>query len=62
LAWWYMALLAFQFGAQPILTKKFTPKTICRSTIVLAQDVVRSRNDDAVLRALFVTHSSCFIL
>jgi hypothetical protein len=39
LAWWYMTLLAFQFGTQPILTKKYTPKTICRSTVVLAQEV-----------------------
>lgn len=41
LSWWYMSLLALQFGCQPILTKKFTPKTITRSTVVLFQDVVK---------------------
>lgn len=41
IAWWYMTLLAFQFGAQPILTKKYAPTSICRSTIVLAQEVTK---------------------
>jgi len=36
-----MALLALQFGLQPILTKKYTPKDINRSTVVLTQDVVK---------------------
>lgn len=38
---WYLGLLALQFGCQPLLTKAFTPSTIIRSTVVLAQDVVR---------------------
>jgi solute carrier family 35 (UDP-sugar transporter), member A1/2/3 len=37
----YMILLAVQFATQPILTKKFAPKGIIRSTYVLAQDCVR---------------------
>ena len=36
-----MCLLALQFGLQPILTKRFTPTTINRSTVVLTQDVVK---------------------
>ena len=36
-----MALLALQFGAQPILTRSFTPKSICRSTVVLVQEIVK---------------------
>jgi UDP-sugar transporter A1/2/3 len=36
-----MILLALQFGAQPILTKSFTPKTISRSTVVLMQEVTK---------------------
>lgn len=41
LSWVYMSLLALQFGIQPILTKKFTPKTITRTTVVLCQDIVK---------------------
>lgn len=41
LSWWYMSLLALQFGCQPILTKKFVPKTTTRSTVVLLQEVVK---------------------
>ncbi len=37
----YMTLLALQFACQPILTKKFTPKSINRSTVVMCQDVVK---------------------
>lgn len=37
----YMFLLALQFASQPILTKKYAPKTIVRSTYVLAQEIVR---------------------
>ena len=37
----YMALLALQFAIQPILTKKFTPKSINRSTVVMSQDFVK---------------------
>lgn len=41
LSWVYMSLLALQFGIQPMLTKKFTPKTITRTTVVLCQDIVK---------------------
>jgi hypothetical protein len=41
LSWVYMSILALQFGVQPILTKKFTPTTITRSTVVMAQDMVK---------------------
>ena len=44
-----MTLLAFQFGMQPILTKAFTPKTITRSTVVLAQEVVKFVTASALL-------------
>ncbi len=36
-----MSLLALQFGLQPSLTRKFTPKNINRSTVVFTQDVVK---------------------
>jgi len=36
-----MALLAVQFGLQPTLTRKYTPKTINRSTVVFTQDIVK---------------------
>jgi UDP-sugar transporter A1/2/3 len=36
-----MSLLALQFGLQPSLTRKFTPKTINRSTVVFTQDIVK---------------------
>jgi UDP-sugar transporter A1/2/3 len=41
ISWWYLSLLALQFGCQPSLTKAYTPSNINRSTVVLAQDVVR---------------------
>jgi len=37
----YMSLLALQFACQPILTKRFTPKTVNRSTVVFSQDFVK---------------------
>ena len=37
----YMALLALQFAFQPVLTKKFAPSGIIRSTYVLMHDLVR---------------------
>lgn len=37
----YLGLLAIQFGCQPILTKKLIPKSIVRSTVILAQDSSR---------------------
>ncbi len=36
-----MCLLALQFGLQPSLTRKFTPKNINRSTVVFTQDFVK---------------------
>lgn len=36
-----MALLALQFGIQPILVRKFTPQTIVRSSVVLVQELVK---------------------
>ena len=40
-SWVYLSMLAFQFGCQPLLTKAFTPSKIVRSTVILAQDLVR---------------------
>ena len=37
----YMILLAFQFGLQPSLTRRFTPPTVCRSTVVLCQELLK---------------------
>jgi UDP-sugar transporter A1/2/3 len=37
----YMLLLAVQFAVQPILTKRFAPQKIIKSTYVLAQDLTR---------------------
>lgn len=37
----YLLLLALQFACQPVLTKKFAPQNIIRSTYVLAQDASR---------------------
>jgi len=37
----YMFLLALQFGMQPILTRRFTPPTICRTTVVIMQESVK---------------------
>lgn len=36
-----MSLLALQFGLQPSLTRKFTPKNINKSTVVFTQDFVK---------------------
>lgn len=40
-AWWYLSLLAILFGTQPFFQKKYVPKTICRSSVVLAQEVTK---------------------
>jgi len=40
-AWLYMFLLALQFGFQPILTKTFTPATVCRSSVVIVQESIK---------------------
>ena len=37
----YMGLLALQFGLQPSLTRKFTPKSVNRSTVIFTQDMVK---------------------
>lgn len=37
----YMFLLALQFGMQPMLTRKFTPKEICRSTVIMMQELLK---------------------
>mmetsp|Transcript_761 Transcript_761/g.1219 ORF Transcript_761/g.1219 Transcript_761/m.1219 type:complete len:368 (+) Transcript_761:91-1194(+) len=37
----YMALLTIQFGCQPMLTAKFTPKTVCRSSIIIVQESIK---------------------
>jgi len=37
----YMVLLALQFGAQPSLTRHFTPSGINRSTVILVQEVMK---------------------
>jgi drug/metabolite transporter (DMT)-like permease len=37
----YLLLLALQFACQPLLTKAFTPPNIVRSTVVMAQDVMK---------------------
>jgi hypothetical protein len=37
----YMFLLALQFGIQPVLTRRYTPKGITRSTVILTQEVVK---------------------
>ena len=36
-----MALLAVQFGLQPLLVKKFTPAAVNRSTVVFVQEIVK---------------------
>ena len=37
----YMVLLSLQFAFQPFLTRKFTPTTICRSTVILMQELLK---------------------
>ena len=37
----YMTLLAFQFGLQPILTRRFTPPTIIKSTVIFVQECTK---------------------
>ena len=36
-----MFLLALQFGIQPILTRRFTPSGITRSTVILMQEIIK---------------------
>ena len=36
-----MTLLAVQFGMQPILTKTFATKEVCRSTVIMVQEAIK---------------------
>ena len=36
-----MAMLALQFGIQPIVTQQFTSKSIIKSTVIFMQEVVK---------------------
>lgn len=47
----YMCLLALQFGIQPILTRRFTPQGITRSTVILTQEVLKFGIAALMLRA-----------
>jgi len=37
----FMALLALQFGLQPILVRRFTPASINKSTVVFTQEIIK---------------------
>jgi solute carrier family 35 (UDP-sugar transporter), member A1/2/3 len=37
----YMLLLSLQFAFQPLLTRQFTPQNICRSTVILCQELLK---------------------
>lgn len=37
----YMGLLALQFGIQPMLVRNFTPRGICKSSVVLTQEIFK---------------------
>ncbi len=36
-----MAMLALQFGIQPIVTQQFTSKNIIKSTVIFMQEVIK---------------------
>jgi solute carrier family 35 (UDP-sugar transporter), member A1/2/3 len=40
-ALFFMALLAVQFAFQPLLTRQYTPQNICRSTVILMQELLK---------------------
>ena len=40
-ALFYMALLAVQFGVQPILTRQYAAPGINKSTVILTQEIVK---------------------
>mmetsp|Transcript_16906 Transcript_16906/g.40925 ORF Transcript_16906/g.40925 Transcript_16906/m.40925 type:complete len:357 (+) Transcript_16906:298-1368(+) len=40
-ALFYMFLLSIQFAFQPMLTRAYTPQSICRSTVILAQEIIK---------------------
>ena len=37
----FMTLLAVQFGVQPMLVRKFMPQGICKSSVILTQELVK---------------------
>lgn len=37
----FMALLAIQFGIQPMLVRRYTPQGICKSSVVMTQELVK---------------------
>ncbi|CAJ1931371.1 unnamed protein product [Cylindrotheca closterium] len=37
----FMSLLAIQFGIQPVLVKRFAPRGICKSSVVMTQELVK---------------------
>jgi UDP-sugar transporter A1/2/3 len=51
IAWTSMGALAVQFGIMPTLQKKCVPPKICRSTVVMAQEVAK-----------FILSTSCLFL
>jgi UDP-sugar transporter A1/2/3 len=40
-AMFYMFLLSLQFAFQPLLTRRFTPQNICRSSVILMQELLK---------------------
>lgn len=40
-AMFYMFLLSLQFAFQPLLTRTYTPNEICRSTVILMQELLK---------------------
>lgn len=40
-AMFYMFLLSLQFAFQPLLTRTYTPTNICRSTVILMQELLK---------------------
>ena len=37
----YMSLLALQFGLQPILSKRFTPPTVSKLSVIIVQESMK---------------------
>lgn len=46
----YLALLALQFGIQPILMQRYAPAGIIRSTVVLMQELTKFVLAGSILR------------
>ena len=40
-AMFYMFLLSLQFAFQPLLTRTYTPTNICRSTVIMMQELLK---------------------